>query len=65
MVEEGVLYMWKVLNVTMLQSYNVTKCTSPSILLTHFHKTFIFCPFSARAALPLRKTTNDTVKAMQ
>ena len=25
MVEEGFLYMWKVLNVTMLQSYNVTK----------------------------------------
>ena len=24
MVEEGTLYMWKVLNVTMLQCYNVT-----------------------------------------
>ena len=31
MVEEGFLYMWKVLNVTMLQSYNVTKCTSLSV----------------------------------
>ena len=27
MVVEGFLYMWKVLNVTMLQSYNVTKCS--------------------------------------
>ena len=29
MVEEGVLYMWKVLNVTMLQCYNVTKTPLP------------------------------------
>ena len=34
MVEEGVLYMWKVLNVTMLQSYNVTK-RAPLFVANH------------------------------
>ena len=48
MVEEGILYMWKVLNVTMLQCYNVTKCTSPS---------------SARAASPLLLTIFDRLIA--
>ena len=31
MAEEGVLYMWKVLNVTMLQCYNVTNAPLPQI----------------------------------
>ncbi len=31
MVEEDVLYMWKVLNVTMLQCYNVTNAPLPHI----------------------------------